>query len=639
MARMSLSSNIGFLAVISALIALPTSAQAQDVPEQVREMMKKMLSSPQAEPGEQAAESEEPKADTPQSAEEQPSPLTEAEVEVSTAGTVTLNVVDLPLSTVLRVLSLETNRNIIATPAVDGMVTASLHDVTFEEALDAILLSNQAAYRSVGKFIYVYTQEELAEIIASENPPETRVFRLSYVRASDVQPAIAPLLSSIGQMAISVEAESGISSDSDEAGGTTLATSDYIVVHDRKENLDAMEAVVRQLDVRPKQVLVEATILSAELDDENAMGVDFTVLGGVDLELLGSSSTAIQDLTMGNLPTARFEKFNANATTDFSGNVPSGGLHLGILQDHVAVFVRALEEVTDTVVLANPKVLALNKQKGQVIVGRRDGYITTTVTETQAIQNVEFLETGTQLIFRPFIGEDGFVRMELHPEDSIGGVTASNLPFEQTTEVTTNIIVKDGQTILIGGLFREVDSDNRSQLPILGDIPALGTLFQSRDDRVRRQEVIILLTVHLIKDFDSYAKQSWDEFEDIERVRVGLRQAQMWHSRERIAQALYKKAVDCKSQGNLEDAQWYVRMALHNNPRFAVAIKLQEELRGKRDWDEDGTITRSFIQRAIMEEQGLSSIFFGRPQALTGNTQEDETVDLSRSEAASWGNQ
>ena len=135
----------------------------------------------------------------------------------------------------------------------------------------------------------------------------------------------------------------------------------------------------------------------------------------MDLELLGSTSTAVQNVTVGDLPTARLEKFNSNVTTDLTSNVPQGGLHIGILKDQIAVFVRALEQVTDTVVLANPKVLALNKQKGQVIVGRRDGYITTTVTETQAIQTVEFLETGTQMIFRPFIGEDGYVRMELPP--------------------------------------------------------------------------------------------------------------------------------------------------------------------------------------------------------------------------------
>lgn len=203
-----------------------------------------------------------------------------------------------------------------------------------------------------------------------------------------------------------------------------------------------------------------------------------------------------------------------------------------------------MEEVTDTTVLANPKILALNKQKGQVIVGRRDGFMTTTVTETQAIQTVEFLETGTQLVFRPFIGDDDFVRVELHPEDSVGFVNAQGLPSEQTTEVTTNVIVRNGETILIGGLFREVTTDARSQIPWLGNLPGIGALFRSNSDSTSREEVIILLTIHIVKDREAYAAASREQYEDIERMRVGIRQGLMWHGRERVAQAQYRKALD-----------------------------------------------------------------------------------------------
>ena len=603
--------KIGGLFTLCVAAALATPARAQNVPDEVRSMLDKMLSSGEAvAPDEPEADGE---ADTEESRAGDPVGLAEAEVEVAANGTVTLNVVELPLNTVLRVLSLETNRNIVATPAVEGTVTASLHNVTFEEALDAILISNQAAYRAVGKFIYVYTQEELAEIIAAENPPESRVFRLNYMPAADVKAAVEPLLSSIGQMAVSTAPESGIAASSDDAGGASLASPDYLVVYDRPENLEAIGAVIAELDVRPQQVLVEATILSAELSDENALGIDFTILGGVDLELMGSTSRAVQDVSVGDLPAARFELFNSSVSTDFTGNVPNGGISIGILKDQVAVFVSALEQVTDTVVIANPKVLALNKQKAQVIVGRRDGYITTTVTETQAIQTVEFLDTGTQLLFRPFIGDDGYVRMELHPEDSVGGLNAANLPMEQTTEVTTNVIVRDGQTILIGGLFREVDQDTRAQVPLLGDIPGLGTLFQSRNDATERQEVIILLTVYVVKDLDAYAQNSMEQYEDVERLRVGLRQGQMWHGRERLAQALYKKALEHYGVGEYEDALWNVRMSLHNNPRFASAIKLQEELRGRREWDDEGTLTRDFIYRAIMKRRGVLAPVFDRP--------------------------
>ena len=139
--------------------------------------------------------------------------------------------------------------------------------------------------------------------------------------------------------------------------------------------------------------------------------------------------------------------------TNFTQGV--GGLKVGFVSDNVSVFLSALEQTTDTTIMANPKVLALNRQQGEVFVGNEDGYITTVTTETTTSQSVESLKTGTRLIFRPYIAEDGYVRMEIHPEDSTGGLTSSNLPFKITTEVTSNVMVRDGHTIVIGGLFRE----------------------------------------------------------------------------------------------------------------------------------------------------------------------------------------
>src|SRR5205814_7865144 len=134
------------------------------------------------------------------------------------------------------------------------------------------------------------------------------------------------------------------------------------------------------------------------------------------------------------------------------------------------------------------------------IIGRKDGYLTSTVTETAKVETVEFLDTGTRLIFRPYIGDDGYVRMEIHPEDSSGGLTSSNLPFKVTTEVTSNVMVKDGHTIVIGGLFRESSDTARGQVPFLGNLPGAGWLFRNQRDRTTREEIIILLTPHVVKD-------------------------------------------------------------------------------------------------------------------------------------------
>ena len=537
-----------------------------------------------------------------------------------------MHVSDLPLAKALRSLTEPTRRNIILAKGVEGTVTASLYDVTFEEALQAMLLSNGLSYRLDGEFIFVYPEEEMARLDLAERKIETRVYRLSYMNAAAVKGLIEPLLSDAGTISVTPPSLIGLGGDSgsEEGGGSgggsttkqtegdAVAGMDTLVITDYVETLDELERVIKQLDVRPRQVLIEATILRATLNENNALGIDFTTVGGIDFGELNSTSPAAQSIATGNIPQNLLGNTNFTVRTDFNSNVRSGGFTFGIIKDQIGVFIRALEEITDTTVLANPKVLALNKQFGEIIVGRRDGFITTTITATTTAQTIEFLETGTILTFRPFIGDDGYIRMEVHPKDSTGGLTEALLPFEQTTEVTTNIMVKDGRTILIGGLFREVSTATRGQVPLLGDLPIAGALFRTTADNSVREEVIILLTVHIIKD-DKDAGASADLKEDIERYRVGMRKGMQWFGRERLAQAHYRAALDHLARGNGDKALWDARMAQHNYPRHIHAALLIEKLQGKRDWDSEASAIRTFIDDCIRGEQGIKSPNFGRP--------------------------
>lgn len=558
-----------------------------------------------------------------------PKPLSEPDVSMTERGTVEMHVANVPLSTVLRLLSTKGQRNIIASPDVRGTVTADFYNTKFEDALNAVLVSNGAGYRTVGNFIYVHSTKELEEIAAKEkNQAYTRVFPLNYLTAEDAKTYVALVLEKDGTVAASTAPAKGLESSVSDAGGASSGHPDFLVVTAKPETMNRVANLLKELDVRPKQVLIESTILRASLKDDNALGIDFTLVGGVDLELLGAQSTGVQDVTLGNLPRNRFELGNAAASTDFRGNVPSGGLTFGIIKDQVAVFVRALEQVTDTVVVANPKLLALNKQKGQVIVGRRDGYLTTTVTETQAVQTVQFLETGTALIFRPFVSDDGFIRVELHPKDSVGFVSAQGLPSEQTTEVTTNVILRDGETILIGGLFREVTTDSKSQVPWLGSLPIVGLLFRSTEETSEREEVIILLTIHVIADQQKLVDASREALEDVERLRVGTRQGLMGTGRERLAQSNYRLALEAHNAGNRERALWYADMSIQNLPRFLPAIELKERITGERAWDEDATGGREFLHRLIAQERGYP-LPWNRKRAIPNPAPPDQRSDAA----------
>lgn len=537
------------------------------------------------------------------------------QVNVSDAGTVEIHVNEANLVEVLRMLSMQSQKNIIASKDVRGTVTANLYNVTIREALDAILKANGFGYQEKGNFIYVYTAKELEQIQKAERQTVTEVIRLYYTPAASAVTMIKPAMSTDAQVSFTAAAEKGVSASATDTGGNSHADSDVIIVRDYPENIDRIKKIIKEIDRRPQQILVEATIIAARLTEDNALGVDFTVLGGLDFNSVFQtalpnvpSSLTGQVLNTNANTGSITDKGFAGSSTNFSNKLPKDGIRVGVVSNNIAVFLTALEEVSDTSVLANPKVLTLNKQRGEVLVGREDGYLTTTVTDTTAVQTVEFLKTGTRLIFRPYIGEDGYIRMEVHPEDSDGKVIGG-LPSKTTTEVTTNVMVKDGHTVVIGGLFREGSTRGRSQVPGLGNLPVVGNLFRSQQDNTIREEIIILLTPHIIKDDKAYSKLSEEAMKEMEKLRVGVRKGMMPLGRERLAESVYQQAVTelAKPTPDRAKALWYLDCATNLNPMFIEAMKMKEELTGKQLSAVDNSTVRSFVRRNIMAEKAASA--------------------------------
>lgn len=541
-------------------------------------------------------------------------------ITVNDTGTIDIHVRDAEIDSVLELISYETRTNIVASTLVKGQISANLYAVKLADALDAILTPNNFAYRRNGNTIFVGTAEEVA---AQLPPPETRVFKLKYLTKAEAATAIKGILSAKGKIA-GGDAETTASSTANSSSSTTVssggsASVDFLMVSDTLERLDRIAKLLEELDVRPRQVLIEATILRATLNESNQFGIDFTMLGGIDFQNVGSTSNASADLTTGQLQPGDLQQTTFNANTNLIGTIP-GGFTFGLVKDSIAGFIRALESVTDVSVIANPKVLALNRQDAQVIVGRRDGYLTSTTTETSTVQTVEFLETGTQIRIKPIINENGTVRLIVHPKDSNGGLTAANLPFEETTEAQADILVNDGHTVLIGGLFRERTVGSREQVPIVGNIPLVGLLFQRQSNDTIREEVIILLTVNVLKDTREEQTRSELLLDDVERVRVGSRKGLLGTGRERLAQAYYQEALRRYESGELDKALLNVRMALHNQPRHLSALKLKEELLGKRMWESTGGRSRAYLHDMIREakpplRKGKHPEVFGRPPA------------------------
>ena len=514
----------------------------------------------------------------------------DSSVVVDEFGTVDLVVNETEVTQVLEMLAIQSRRNIIASNSVTGMVSANLYDVTFNEALDAILRVNGFGYVEESNFVYVYTIDELDTIEKARRQTESRVYELQYLSAADADEFVKPLLSEEGKAAFRGTVESGYQPSLSDGGGDSYAWSSKLVINDYPENLDAIADLLYELDTPPMQVVVEATIVQTKVDEDNEFGVDFTALSNIRIgSIAGGPLAAANDLIGGT-----FLNTNATAVTSGVGQTDialSGGLKVGVIKDHVGAFLRVLDQVVDTTVLARPRVTCLNRQRAEVLIGTRFGYLSTTQTQTSTTQTVEFLDTGIHLVFRPFISPDGMIRLELRPSVSSATLHADGgqqVPDEVTQQLTTNVRCRDGETIILGGLFKESTVVSRNQVPFLGDIPIIGAAFRGQDDQVNKEEIIFLLTPSIIPD-----ERLWESGKDslaiIETVRIGARSGLLPFSREQITANYNRDALDAYRKGDLDRALYWTNLSLRTSGVQPEMVRLRENITDESEsvWERD----------------------------------------------------
>ena len=512
---------------------------------------------------------------------EAPAPAGESAVEMDSFGKIDLAVKDLEIAKVLQLLSIQSQKNIVTSRNVSGTVSADLYGVSFHDALDAILAPNGFGYEEKGNFIYVYTAPELEERRQAARQLTTRVVRLNYLSGADARAIAATLLSEAGRVTFNSEAADGFAPSAGSAGKNDFALSDALIVRDYEENVDQIEALLDELDVRPKQVLIEATILQAALTENNAFGVDFSAFQNLSSFDFANPLGAVDQLINGGGPGGD----SGGAVTSGVGNTGApGGVKVGYVGDDASVFVRALDQVTDTTVVAKPNVMVLNRMRADLLVGARLGYLSTTQTETSTSQTVEFLDVGTQLTVRPFVSNEGTVRLELRPSISDGNVVTQDgfvIPNETTQELITNIIVENGQTVVIGGLFSEDTTTTRDQVPGLGDIPLLGNAFKGRDNQVQRNEVIFLIKTTIVEPQQMTAAGE-AAGEAIRNKRIGARNGLLPWSNEKLVSSNLLTAREALANGDRDKALWHTNLALYISPTAADALEMKQEVTGER---------------------------------------------------------
>ncbi len=368
---------------------------------------------------------------------------------------------DTELAEVMEMLSRAERINILLSEGVGGQVSFSLYDVPLSEAIRSIAnAAGFAAERRNG--MYFVVERDQAGAYAESDLTEIQSFKIQYADPAQLQEMLRPYLSEYGQL-------------------TALIESKILMVEDTPAFLRRIAMIVRDIDQQPKQILIEAKILEVTLSSEDSYGINWS------------------DLFQSNGGDGSY----GTRGLEGAGGSGSSGLFFEVATADLTAVLSALEQNGRIRTLSTPKLLALENQEASVIVGDRRGYAVTTTINQVTSESIEFLESGVILRVTPHVDSEGRVMMDIHPEVSTGVVDASGIPSQTTTEVTTRLLVGSGQTVFIGGLIKQTQTESRKGVPILGRIPGFGLLFSSREVTSANTETIVVITPRVINEVNA----------------------------------------------------------------------------------------------------------------------------------------
>lgn len=409
------------------------------------------------------------------------------EEKVYTGEPLSLEFQDVSVRTVLDVLGQFTETNIVANDNVSGNITLRLINVPWDQALDIILKSKNLGMRKNGNVIMVAPAQELSdqEIKALEDldkaknllPLRTEYIRLNYANAADVIKLLDDADSpgsrgGTGKTSLLSSSRGVITSD---------ARTNTIIVKDTSEGISDIRAMIEKIDIPVKQVMIEARIVTASESFSKEIGVRW----GKDRD---ASSSPLKADSVGlavNLGTA------ATPTSAFSIGL------LSVSDMLLDLTLAAMQAENRGEVISAPKVLTADKQTAKISSGKQIPYENATASGATA---VSFKEAALSLEATPSITPDGKVAIKLQVKNADVGEVYAGVPSIREDSITTNVLLEDGQTVVLGGAFRHKTSLGENKVPFLGDIPGVGRLFRSDAKLNDKQELLIFITPKVIND-------------------------------------------------------------------------------------------------------------------------------------------
>lgn len=426
--------------------------------------------------------------------------------------------------------------NIVVSPSVKASVTVNLEDVDWEMALKIILRAYGYSYDWAGEnIVFVATEDELQkgamskekrELMAQQldafvkgkegsHIPLTKTFSLKYLDANDAKKAVEPVLSPAGKISVlELTSRAGWEFGSDvskrqKAQEAKTARTKVLLVSDIPAKLAEIEKLIREIDVMPKQVLIKTKIVEVNQDVLDDLGIDWST---GNIKIGGARNVdASGHIWSDQVTPSGFDPQTGAITT------ANTGLQLVLKKltgTQFEIVMHALDENVHTNTLSAPAVLTLNNQEASILVGTKFPIVKTEVSqETSKITggSLDFYQDiGIQLNVIPQIcgDADDFINMVIHPAVTSSTETVKVITQDKTTlveypiiisrEAETQVIVKDGETIVIGGLLKDVKTKQKIGIPYLKDVPGIGKLFTRDTEDTAKIDLLIFITAQVV---------------------------------------------------------------------------------------------------------------------------------------------
>ena len=456
---------------------------------------------------------------------EDKSPL-KAKAQTYTGNKISLDFQDIEVRRVLQLLADFTGINMVAADTVQGNITLRLKDVPWDQALDIILKTKSLDKRRNGNVIWIApvselikAEEEQAKALAQSiklAPLQTEYIQLSYSKAEDIEKLITQGKNANTRGGSSAGGNNNSGEDSLGEGllssrGTVSIDprTNTLIINDTSQKIDQIRKMIDLLDVSVKQVMIEARIVRASTDFTKEMGVKWGILSqGINSNndlLVGGSDTTLWDLKTpdddGKYTIERPQNLNVNlgAVTPGASRIAFGLISLSDFM--LDLELSAVQADGYGEVISTPKVLTADKQSAKIESGTQIPYASSTGGGANAVPKTEFINATLSLDVTPSITPDGKVMMKLNiAKDAPGAPTPTGQLTINKNSIDTNVLVDNGETVVLGGIFEQENLNQQTKVPFLGDLPFLGKLFRRDSKTENKRELLIFVTPRIVND-------------------------------------------------------------------------------------------------------------------------------------------